>query len=57
MFNETIKITVVTNSGKKEKVFVIESDGSYRMVEAKVNAIVNREFPVGTVKKVSWNYV
>jgi hypothetical protein len=27
------------------------------MVEGRVNAIVNREWPIGTVQYVSWNYI
>ena len=57
MFKETVKITVTSNNKKFVKIYTIESDGSFHMVEGKVNAIVNREWPIGTVQYVSWNYI
>jgi hypothetical protein len=57
MFKETVKITVTSNNKKFAKIYTIESDGSSHMVEGKVNAIVNREWPIGTVQYVSWNYI
>jgi len=57
MLKEKVKITVTSNNKKFTKIYTIESDGSFRMVEGKVNAIVNREWPIGTVQNVSWNYL
>jgi len=57
MLKEKVQITVTSNNKKFAKVYTIESDGSFRMVEGKVNAIVNREWPIGTVQTVSWNYL
>ena len=57
MLVEKVKIVVVSNGKKFAKVVDIGSDGAYWSVDAQVNAIVNRDWAIGTVQNSSWSYV
>lgn len=57
MLVEKVKIVVVSNGKKFAKVVDITSDGAYWSVDAQVNAIVNRDWEIGTVQNSSWSYV
>ena len=57
MLVEQVKIVVVSNGQKFAKVVDITSDGAYWSVDAQVNAIVNRDWEIGTVQNSSWSYV
>lgn len=56
MLKENVLITVTCKGKKFAKIYTIESDGSFYMVQRTVFEIVKAEWLL-PVQKISWNYL
>ena len=57
IINEKVKITVVANGKKYQRIVFVQSDGAYFNVKSIIEKFVGKEFTGYKVESISWNYV
>lgn len=57
MIKEKVKITVVANGKKYQRIVFVQSDGAYFNVKNIIEKFVGKEFTGYKIESIAWNYV